>query len=280
MHQMQVAPTGATLLREELVVELDQVVVLGVNDHHAALSRDLLHQVTNAPEIHFVRTTRWFRRQHVAGEHFETGKTRLNELRHLIKGAYRRSAHEVDMEAIVDERVSSPSLSALVECLLRRGTRIDLAEVDVRGHSTKCHAHRVFLGAQRVHLGFRSHADEVRQMSVRLYPARYNQQTSRVDGLRGVRRRRFRGGQRDDFSITHADVPVADCLGSDDETTPNQQIQHLHFDGDVALRVPRIPVARVRAGVDRQEYKVAVDAGSVPVDVTDEEEEKAAARNL
>src|SRR5919199_4393574 len=119
MHQMQVAPTGATLLREELVVELDQVVVLGVNDHDAATSRDLFHQVPNAPEIHFVRPARWFRRQHVAGEDFETGKTRLNELRHLIEGAYRRGAHEVDVEAVVDERLSLPSSSSLVECLLR-----------------------------------------------------------------------------------------------------------------------------------------------------------------
>src|SRR5437868_7535051 len=118
MHQMQVAATGAALLREELIVELDQVVVFGVNDHDAAMSRDLLHQVTNTPEIHFVRTARWLRRQDVAGKDFETGKTRLNELRHLVKGADRRCAHEVDVEAVVDERLSLPSFSAVVECLL------------------------------------------------------------------------------------------------------------------------------------------------------------------
>ena len=55
VHQMEVRASSATLLIEQLVVELDQVVVFGVDDHDATARGDQLHQPPDPTEIHFVR---------------------------------------------------------------------------------------------------------------------------------------------------------------------------------------------------------------------------------
>src|SRR5207248_7909856 len=91
-------------------------------------------------EVHLVGAPRRFGRQHVAGEDFETRETSLDQLRHVFERIDRRWTHEVDVKAVVNQRLTSPARRPLLEGLLRGGTRVDLTEVDVRCDSAKGHA--------------------------------------------------------------------------------------------------------------------------------------------
>src|SRR5665213_1424575 len=51
MHQVKVGTVGATFFAKALVVELDDVVILGMNDHQAAVPRRVIHRKFNASEI-------------------------------------------------------------------------------------------------------------------------------------------------------------------------------------------------------------------------------------
>src|ERR1700730_18386680 len=98
MHQVHVPSLGAALGGELFVIELDQVVVLGMHNHDAAVFRHLLHRELDTAHIQLQPDALWMRRHHVGGENLEAWKTLLDYIAYLIEYAERKSAHQAYMK--------------------------------------------------------------------------------------------------------------------------------------------------------------------------------------
>src|ERR1700730_8436486 len=98
MHQVHVPSFGAAFGGELFVIELDQVVVLGMHNHDAVVFRHLLHRELDTAHIQPQPDALGMRRHHVRGENLEAWKTLLNYIAYLIEYAERKSAHQADMK--------------------------------------------------------------------------------------------------------------------------------------------------------------------------------------
>src|ERR1700687_6332696 len=98
MHQVHVPSFGATLGSELFVIELDQVVILGMHNHDAVVFRHLLHRELDSAHIQPQPDALGMRRDRVRGENLEAWKTLLNYIDYLIEYAERKSAPQTHMQ--------------------------------------------------------------------------------------------------------------------------------------------------------------------------------------
>jgi len=98
MNQGKVVAFGTSLLGEALVVELDDIVVLGMDDHDAVVLRHLLHRKLDASDIDPERNPLRMRREDVGGKHFEAWEALLDHVAKLIKRLERLRTHQADVE--------------------------------------------------------------------------------------------------------------------------------------------------------------------------------------
>src|ERR1700691_1439886 len=98
MDQIHVPSFGSALGGEFFVIELDQVVVLGVHDHNAVVFRDLLHRELDAPHVEPQSDALGMRRHHVRSKNLETWEPLFDYIADLVEYADRKRAHQADME--------------------------------------------------------------------------------------------------------------------------------------------------------------------------------------
>src|ERR1700692_4062361 len=55
VHEVKVRTMGASLFAKALVIELDDVVILGMDDHQTAVTSRVIHREFDASEIEFER---------------------------------------------------------------------------------------------------------------------------------------------------------------------------------------------------------------------------------
>ena len=149
MHEVHVRAVHPPFLAEALVVELDEVLVLAVDDHDAAVRGDLLHGEADAPEVEAVARALGVRRQDVGREDLEGRVPLLDRLGNLLEDAERQRARQRDVEGVVHVGLPLPARGALLEHRLDLAAGPDVAEVDVGRGAAAGHAPRVFLGAER-----------------------------------------------------------------------------------------------------------------------------------
>src|SRR5438132_13361507 len=113
MDEMEIRAIRETILGEQLIVELDQVIVFGVDDPDTAAGGHQLHQTSDTSKVHLVRSSRRPRWKNVTGEDFEAGEPSLDELGNLIQRDQRCCADEIDVEGVVDNRVTLPAVHTL-----------------------------------------------------------------------------------------------------------------------------------------------------------------------
>src|SRR5690242_3477579 len=225
MHEGEIGAFGPALFDKPLVVELHQVMVLGMDGHQAAPARDLFHRQLHAAVIEHERQALGMGRQNLGGEDLEGRKAIADRVPDLIENPERQRAAQRQVKRVVDVGPALPSLGAARERGRDIGCGMHEAEIDVRGGTAERHPDRVLFGAEREQAPLRTHTDEAGEMSVRLDSARDNYFTAGVNDAAGLGPR-IRQSHRDDFLALYGDVPLADSLRSDDLASTKDQIIH------------------------------------------------------
>lgn len=139
MDQRQVPSLDPPGLLEALVVELDDVVVFGVDRHDAAAGGDLFHRQAHPPEAQPEGMAPRLGRQDVGGEDLEARKAGLNGLGNLLENPLRQRAAKRNVEGVADVGVVLSSLQAGLQLALDCGAWMDEAEVDMRSGAAEGH---------------------------------------------------------------------------------------------------------------------------------------------
>ena len=98
MHEVEVRAVSPSLGSEALIVELDEVVVFGMNDHDAVVLGDLLHGQLNASHVQTHSNTSRMRRHHVGREDLEARKALLDHVADLVEYAEGKRTDQADVE--------------------------------------------------------------------------------------------------------------------------------------------------------------------------------------
>ncbi len=98
MHQGEIDAIRAAFLDEAFVVELHQVVVLGMDRHQAAVARDFFHRELHAAIVEPKRQALGMRRQNLGGEDLESRKAIVDGVADLIENFKRQGAAESEMK--------------------------------------------------------------------------------------------------------------------------------------------------------------------------------------
>jgi len=252
VDQVEVRPVQAPLGAEALVVPLDEVLVLPVDGQDAAVPRDPLHRVSDAPEVEPGAGAPGVRRQDVGREGLEARRAALDRLADLLEDGELEGAAEGDVEGVVHVRVALPAGGPLLERRRDRGAGAHVAEVDVRGRAAVGHAARVVLGPERdARLVGVAH-DRVRQVRVGLDAAWGHDEPRRVEDPRA------RGGERarlrDDRDPLAADADVAEprAAGGDDRAAAHHEVEcHRSVLPRAAARRPSRRPRIARSGIIR-----------------------------
>src|SRR5215468_62735 len=226
VDEVHVRPVHASFLAEALVVELDEILVLAVDDHDAAVLGRLLHGEADAPEVETVARPLRMRRQHVGGEDLEGWMPRLDRLGHLLEHAQGESAGQGDVEGIVHVRLPLPALGPLLEYGHDVVARPHVAEVDVGGRAPASHAPRVLLGAEGQGRLLRVRHDAVGEMRVGLHAARGHDEAGGVDDLCRLAGQGPRSAQHRDAPVLDTHVPGPHALRRDDASATDHEIEH------------------------------------------------------
>src|ERR1700722_657159 len=99
MHQVQIGAVHAPLLTEALIVELHQVIILGMHHHDPAMPRRSFHCILNPPKVEPERLPLRMRWQHLVGKYLETRKAFRNRVAHLLEYLERQRTPQRYMEA-------------------------------------------------------------------------------------------------------------------------------------------------------------------------------------
>ena len=223
VNVMQVRSRGQLLGFEALVVELHQVVVLGMHHHDSVVRRDLLHRKLDAAEVELEARRFGIRRQRLGRENFEARKTLLDSLGQLVESRKRQRAADRDVKRIVDVRVAFPTLETPLDRALHVGFRM---------HHAKSICVVVPPKAIRECL-LRDRASEPRlgrivRRSPRWVCGSIPPGTAILPVASIVRAAWTRRSERDerDLFANDADVPFAGAAGRHDLCATNDQVEH------------------------------------------------------
>src|SRR5208283_4189457 len=164
VHQMEVGTVDQAFGAKFLVIELDQVVILGMDHHDSAMAGRPFHRVANPSEVELEWLTLRMRRQDLVGKDLEAGKALLDSLRHLLEDPEWQRPAERDMKAVVDVRLAPPTLDPARQRRGNVGRGMDENEIKVGRNAAPRHPAGIFFGPERKHPAFRMHPDQTGQM--------------------------------------------------------------------------------------------------------------------